>query len=55
MKTYWDINLGTRWRSEVNFTPLLLYPRESKPVANEVEAEWAQNSEYFLRLTTNPK
>jgi len=31
---------------------LLLYPRERKPVANKVDAEWTQHSEYFLRLTT---
>jgi hypothetical protein len=38
MKTYWDggtaphiLNLYTRWRSVVSFTPLLLLPPEKRP------------------------
>jgi hypothetical protein len=32
------LDLGTKWRQVVNFTPLLFYPRETTPVPIKQEA-----------------
>jgi hypothetical protein len=42
------LNLGTRWRWVVNFTPRPLYPRKINPVRTEEEAGLAPEPAYTV-------
>jgi hypothetical protein len=44
------LNLGSRWRWVVNFTPWPLYPWEITPVPIELEARWAPWPVWSLRI-----